>query len=220
MVSFPSMFVDLEAKLSDLRDKLSPDQLERAKLCLHCIGLGGQALNNANDPAELLDVIRQSDEHEDTLSLPILKHTLVLIGVRQATLLDDLIQDHDQEKLQSLLEFPTLLINLCRKLGDDDFRRLKGSMCRVVLRCNPSTVTSREDLMKKLLQQKKVTPDNVGELKEWLISSAKRNDLATTVSDYELKVSLRAAGTTTARQVSQDDEPRGQSKYFVKIKLL
>ena len=92
-----SMFTDLEAKLSDLRDKLSPDQLERAKLCLHCIGLGGQALNNADDPTELLGVIDQSDELEDTLTLPILKHTLVLVGVRQATLLDDHIQSYDRE---------------------------------------------------------------------------------------------------------------------------
>ena len=89
-------------------------------------------------------------------------------------------------------------------------------MCRVVLGCNPSTVTSREDLMKKLVQQNKVTSDNVVELKEWL-KSARRNDLATIVSDYELKVSLRAAGTTTARQASQDEGPSGQSKYSVHL---
>ena len=188
-----------------MRDQLSTDQFERAKLFLSCYTFQEDQLDDAKDLVDLLTILDGIPDDKTRLpSISILQYILVFLGVKQASSL--MASSEDLERAKIHLAFPALLVDLCRSLGNDSFDRFKKPICYAVLKCDHSNIQSREHLMRELVQREKISHDNVEVLKKWL-GTTKLNMLASKVNAYE-----EGRRATIAPYVSQAHEEVNESQ--------
>lgn len=200
--------------LSTLYKQIGSEQFQQAKLFLQCIDLGGHNLESAND---LLDLLRIVSSDQKALSVAILKFVLLEIGVTGAEKL--MANTDNTQRAQRLLKFPTLLVKLCQRLGKDDFNTFKGCVCEAVLNCNPDSVQSRTNLMKKLLQQLKISPTKVEVLIEWL-SVAGRMDLVQEVEEYKQSLNFQSHDSQSTGVIFNNSEEQANPKSVTSQELV
>ena len=195
-------------ELGSLNNQLSPAQFEQAVLYLHCIGL-----DDLEETREVLDLYTVfSNSMFCNLALPLVQVIVNDVGVYVPAL--STLNSNPEEYLaaKNILAFPTLLIDICRKLGKNDFHSFRSSICAAVLHCNPKTIGSCAELMKKLIQQTKISVNDVTILKKWL-KSIHRDDLETRVGEYEKKI--KALHDVTSSQEACHSQDSDDSSEMV-----
>ena len=198
------MSSDLPFTLSKLNEQVGKPHFKQIFLFLQCMDLSGQSLDNAKT---ITDIYQLICVHDNDLAIPLLQYILRFVRVQEADILNAAADE--LAKATKRLAFASLLVRICQRLGSDEYYKFKVSICFGVLKCNKDTVESCEDLMGKLIKQKKVTPGDVTLLLDWLPRLG-RQDLADDVKKYQTKFEKEqeeaALSAGFSRSVSTQEE--------------
>lgn len=199
----------------EIRNQISPKQFEQAQLCLQCLKLDGEELDSAREVLDLYNILSSKllPSGQKCSAVAITKVILLAVGVGEAEKLT--VDRKELETAENLLTFPKLLLKICSRLDGENYHTFQVCICRAELDCNPERISSRVNLMKKLLHKTKISQTNVDILIKWL-KSVDRVDLAEEVKRYKDKVTQETnpessdQKSATSFLVSQESTPLSQ----------